>query len=156
MAGVIPTRELLTKRLGGGDIGCVLCGAEVETIMHLFKDCHCIRAMAFGSNWGCNLNFWSPSNIEEWILCGLDRRSSGGTERRGSWNPGVFFGSLLYSLWKFRNDSIFTFSSSLKKAIFGFNLLVDEFQAFEDSGGHNNTLPSPRPASLWSSPPPVG
>lgn len=69
LVGVITTREVLAKRFGSGEESCVLCGAEVKSCIHLFKESQGIRASAFGSNWGCVFYFWSPSSVEDWILC---------------------------------------------------------------------------------------
>lgn len=71
MASVIQTKELPTKSFGSREVGCVLCGADVESSLHLFKDCHCIRDLAFETRWGSKLDLWSPSSIEEWIIYGL-------------------------------------------------------------------------------------
>lgn len=50
MAGVIPTKELLARRLGSRETECVLCGEDIESSLHLFKNCQCIRALAIGSS----------------------------------------------------------------------------------------------------------
>lgn len=52
-AEVLPSKELISGRVGSGDRSCAICGADVETYFQLFKECHGIRAIAFASTWGC-------------------------------------------------------------------------------------------------------
>lgn len=67
MAGVLPTREILAERIGIRDRSCVICGEEIETSFHLFKDCQGIRVLAFASKWGCLLENWAAANVGEII-----------------------------------------------------------------------------------------
>lgn len=56
LAGSIPTREVLSRRFDIGDTCCVLYGVVAKSCLHLFKECNGIRALAFGSKWGCTLD----------------------------------------------------------------------------------------------------
>lgn len=47
MAGVLSTKDVVVQRIGGGDLTCRTCGAEI--LFHLFKECHGARSLAFGS-----------------------------------------------------------------------------------------------------------
>lgn len=39
MAGVLPTKEILSQRIGSIDGSCVICGQHAESLLHLFKEC---------------------------------------------------------------------------------------------------------------------
>lgn len=47
---VLPTREEIVRRTGVGYASCAVCGAEEETLFHVFKECPGARSLAFGSN----------------------------------------------------------------------------------------------------------
>lgn len=49
LADVIPTRESLNWHFDVGDVFYCRCGAEIESVMHLFKKCSNFRAFAFAS-----------------------------------------------------------------------------------------------------------
>lgn len=69
--GVIPTKSVLGWRLGSNDLACILCGLENETLVHLFKDCHISRVVAFAGKWGYQLDSLEGDlmeNILSWIL----------------------------------------------------------------------------------------
>lgn len=67
LADVIPTREVLNKRLDIGDISCPICGTDYESAIHLFKYCTGIRALAFASNWGSIIDLWRVSSVEDLV-----------------------------------------------------------------------------------------
>ena len=70
LANVLPTRKLISQRIGIGDQYCTLCGGEEESAWHLFFLCPVSRLIAFGSHWGCLLDAWSINSIEELVdLC---------------------------------------------------------------------------------------
>lgn len=52
LANALPTRELLGRRLGLIDTSCLVCGNEMESSFHLFKECPRVRVIAFASRWG--------------------------------------------------------------------------------------------------------
>lgn len=49
LADVIPTRERLNHVFNVGDMSCGLSGANVENLMHIFKECPCFRVFSFAS-----------------------------------------------------------------------------------------------------------
>lgn len=73
MAGTIPTKEVVAKRIGGEDMTCGICGAEEESLFHIFKECHGARSLAFESKWGFTLDKWKVSNISEMIMSCVHR-----------------------------------------------------------------------------------
>lgn len=72
MANVIPTREIL----------CPICGAERETLFHLFKECQRARMIAFTSVWRFQLESWEGCKHYRYfdLLC-LPGGETGGGER---------------------------------------------------------------------------
>lgn len=72
MAGVIPTRELLSDKIGSQERSCAICGKEVESAFHSFKECQGIRVLAFANKWGCRLDKWTASSMEEIIQMCID------------------------------------------------------------------------------------
>lgn len=52
MAEVVPTREVMVRKTGFGDLNCPICNAEVESLFHLFKEGQGVKAIAFASLWG--------------------------------------------------------------------------------------------------------
>lgn len=55
LANVIPTREVLLQRVGGGDRS-LFCDGEMESLIHIFKECHYIWSLAFASFWGLKID----------------------------------------------------------------------------------------------------
>lgn len=51
MTRVIPTKGVVAQRLGGSGMSYGICRSEVESLFHLFKDCHSARLLAFESKW---------------------------------------------------------------------------------------------------------
>lgn len=64
-AGVIPTKEVMVRRSGSGDLQCLICGAEVETLFHIFKECQGVKAIDFASIWGFKIDCWDVNNITD-------------------------------------------------------------------------------------------
>lgn len=67
MAEVISIRESVAQSILIDDRSCVICGAKVESYFHLLKECQCVRTLAFASKWGCALENWRASFMEELI-----------------------------------------------------------------------------------------
>lgn len=63
MAGVLPSKEIISERVGS----CAICSATMESYFHLFKECQRIRVLAFASDWGCLVDNWPANNVEELI-----------------------------------------------------------------------------------------
>ncbi|KAF3449871.1 hypothetical protein FNV43_RR05950 [Rhamnella rubrinervis] len=57
LANTLPTRDVVVTRTWKGDNTCQFCGAEVESSLHIFKKCQLRRILAFGSRWGCRIDF---------------------------------------------------------------------------------------------------
>jgi hypothetical protein len=51
-AGLLPTKESLSRFATSFDYICVLCDHSCESDVHLFWDCPMARALWFGSRWG--------------------------------------------------------------------------------------------------------
>lgn len=94
-ANVIPTREITVRMTGIGDLHCPIYGAEVETLLHLFRDCQGIKAIAFASNWGFKVEEWAVNSISDILAFCLNPSTGSGGDRDERWNA-IFFSSLLY------------------------------------------------------------
>lgn len=122
---VIPTNEIINRKTEKGVSNCAVCGAECETLFHLFKECPGTRALAFACRWGFRLEEWNVNSVREIInycinpvACqdGLDIESIS-----------VFLASLLYYVWSFRNKSIHSGDMEFSKKDFLLNNGVEEF-----------------------------
>lgn len=115
LAGVIPPR----------DIACPICNAEVETLFHLFKECQGVKAIAFASAWGFRIEGWEVENIVDIIShCIHPRFSSVGIFGK-DWHS-VFFSSLLYCCWLYRNKVVHEKDPALHGMVVMFNRIVSE------------------------------
>lgn len=65
LAGVLLSREAITDRIGHGENQCAICGAAMETYLHLFKECHGVRALAFASQWRFHLDYMEATNYQD-------------------------------------------------------------------------------------------
>lgn len=52
MVNVLPSRNLLSSRMGLQDFSCQTCGGEMEDYLHIFKECQLAKILAFASRWG--------------------------------------------------------------------------------------------------------
>lgn len=52
---VIPIRDALDRRISGIDVCCPICGDELETRLHLFKDCAVVKVLVFACKWNFRL-----------------------------------------------------------------------------------------------------
>lgn len=57
LVGALPTREVLGQRLQIVEHYYVLCIAETDSSLHIFKECPVVRALAFASKWGYRIDF---------------------------------------------------------------------------------------------------
>lgn len=48
---MILTREALAQRINGIDVCCPICRDDLETNIHLFKECVFVKVLAFASKW---------------------------------------------------------------------------------------------------------
>ena len=126
LAGTIPTSKVIHQRTGKGERCCVLCGFEHESYLHVFKDCHAIRSIAFRSKWGCKLDAMEAQYIQSLVkLCVLPKREvqDGLTSKFIS----IFLACLFYSIWNFKNEKIFENKKHITQVIANFEMSVDEF-----------------------------
>nr|XP_048330864.1 uncharacterized protein LOC125422764 [Ziziphus jujuba var. spinosa] len=91
LSNVIPTRDLIFTRIGKGDRNCVWCEDKEETLLHISKDCHFIRRLAFASNWGCRLENWNVSNTKELVEMCINPITAGGCQAFNNDQAGIAF-----------------------------------------------------------------
>lgn len=59
---MLPTKEAIFKKIHKGDANCSICGHVEETLLHAFYNCPNIQDLAFGNQWGINLEKWGVTN----------------------------------------------------------------------------------------------
>lgn len=123
LADVIPTRDKLNMHFDVGESSCCLCGAKIENVLHLFKECPCFRALAFSSK----IDLWSYSTVQELVDSCLYPPATvciGVMDR----NLVMFFVvCLMFSCWKMRNESLFRGKVSILEVASLLNHSVDDF-----------------------------
>lgn len=77
-------------------------------MLHIFKDCHFIRRLAFASKWGCGLENWQMSNIKELVEMCINPFVVGGSQGKDKRAFTIFLSTLLYFTWFCRNEKIFS------------------------------------------------
>lgn len=108
LVNVIPTKEMLMKGFNLHETCCSLYGVDVESSLHIFKECNVVRAFAFSCKWGCRIDYWKATTIHQWIEIGLNPTNSFLEERMGEEFFVTFMGCFLLEFWKFRNANLFT------------------------------------------------
>lgn len=67
---ILPTKDVLSRRIGIGDSSCIVCGTDLEMAIHLFRDCAGFRALTFACKWGCKVENWLYASVQELVeLC---------------------------------------------------------------------------------------
>lgn len=160
LANAIPTREMTVNRLGNGEIGCPLCGAEVETAFHLFKLCPWIRVIAFGSKWGCYLDLWEVDNIQDLIHGSINPTEIPCFKNMEPHFVTILLSSLFYVVWRSRNLLIHQYGWNVDEAIKNFECQVLDFavSGTTDAEGYMDpfmVLDPPNLIERWI-PPPYG
>lgn len=92
---------------------CPICNEEVETLFHYFRDCWQSRNL-----WCClrirNKNdFFRTQNWENWIEQNLKQQSHR-DEESAAWH--IYFGVVLDTIWRNRNDWVISRKQSLTQA----------------------------------------
>lgn len=127
LADVIPTWERLNRHFNVGDTSCGLCGAEVENIMHLFKEYLCFLALAFASNWEGKVDSWPYSSLHELEDLCMKTPVTAGFRVWENDSILVLVACLLFCFWNLRNESCFRCKVSVLEAACLLNLTIDEF-----------------------------
>lgn len=139
----------MANRIGKGDRNCVWCEDNEEKDLHIFKNCHFIRRFAFAIKWGCRLDHWVVNDVKELVALCIDPRMEVCGQNLDKNSLSIFLSSLLYFVWKYRNDMIFTNLNLNQDFVLCFNQMVDEFLFL-------NRLISEHPEKtkeFWSTPP---
>lgn len=67
---------VVTNRIGWGDRACSLCGHCEEDVIHLFKECHVSRALAFASKWNLHTSSLTGGSSLEMVRNLLSKNNS--------------------------------------------------------------------------------
>ena len=155
LAKVIPTRDQIHNRTHSGDIFCVFCDAEVETSLHLFSQCHFIRALAFGSQWSCKLDNISFVNVHQLVEFCLDPVKGYKSTHVEKSDLSAFLACLFYFTWSARNDTIYRAGRSFLEEVNKFNIFAGDYcQDLSKSSGSSIVPTDPSPVEEWKAPPP--
>lgn len=103
-----------------------MCGEEIETSLHLFNKCHGIKVMAFTSRWGCLLDNWNATSIEEIINWCIDPNSRPSMQESEEELVTVFLCTLLYCFWNYRNTVMFGKPEAMDCLVQKFSSMVEE------------------------------
>ncbi|KAL6186127.1 hypothetical protein ACLB2K_042248 [Fragaria x ananassa] len=138
---VIPTRAALSRRLFIPDVRCIFCGNEVETGLHLFRDCPVVQS--FWKHNPLHLRSYSypGSTLAVWVFLVMDNLSMQQLE-------GFFMA--LWTVWIERNNMIWRGGSCNPS-----NMSVWAMQLLEEYK-KVHTKPSvkmKRPRAKWCCPP---
>lgn len=121
------------KRLDLRKVECPSCGLEVEIDLHVFKECHTIRAIAFASKWGVCLDRIPISNMEEWMEFCMNPPGKYKIDRQFAV---IFFATLMYCSWEHRNKVMHNGDTIFERVVIRFNNLVEEFLEVGKDSNH--------------------
>ncbi|GJY78355.1 RNA-directed DNA polymerase, eukaryota, reverse transcriptase zinc-binding domain protein [Tanacetum coccineum] len=119
----LPTRiNLDRKGIDVDSLLCLICHEDVETVNHIFFNCEMAKDL-----WALLARWWELDipfckNFSEWLTW-LD--SSSLTNKARLFFDGVV-GTLLWSIWSFRNKTVFT-NSPPKKNVLWDNIVMQAF-----------------------------
>ena len=153
LAEVIPTRQLIFQRVNKGDYCCVLCGFEVESSLHIFKECHVVRLLDFARKWGCKMNFLNIYELEQLIeLCISPSKNDFIQGETSEWFT-TFLASLFYNIWRCRSKVLFEGKFQISHEISFFENSVEEFSSSILNGINSTAGPSyVTERNLWEPP----
>ena len=69
---ILPTREVLARRIESQDTCCILCNEPLESVVHLFFKCPVARAILFGCRWSIRADCLNEHCLEDILKVVLD------------------------------------------------------------------------------------
>ena len=96
----LPTFDKLKERGIPVAGTCVMCNDIEESVVHLFLDCNCARAIWHGSNLGLRTSNMDYTSVEQWLSQRIV--SSSNLEQDRLWFLQTIF-TTLRSIWNHRN-----------------------------------------------------
>ncbi|XP_060969883.1 uncharacterized protein LOC133037085 [Cannabis sativa] len=136
---ILPCGQKLHDVLGSASC-CVLCGAEEDSLLHLFLHCGVARHCWLGSPWGIRsdlLSFSSPLEMVHWFF------DPGISEPDSSFNSSLFLWFALFLcgvLWQARNKAFHEGIPACPSAIL---IQVQRLVAGAGESGLGNTVQPP-------------
>nr|XP_048327574.1 uncharacterized protein LOC125421847 [Ziziphus jujuba var. spinosa] len=116
--------------------------------MTAFKECPSTRRLAFASKWGCKLDIWTVSSIEDLVDFCINPKPDMCFQNTISKEITIFLASLIYFAWKCRNESLFSGPGSPHEEVSHFNHVVEDFMTFSEASFDAAT----RPEEFWRPP----
>lgn len=133
LSGAIPTKAMLVDRIGHRDLSCAICRIEIESYLHLFKECHGVRAIAFASKSEIKLDSWEVTNLQE--LMDVSPPDDCVGYMGVSMNlMTILLSSMWYCYWNFCNSLVHSSGDRLENVVFLFDCMVGQICEF-DTGG---------------------
>lgn len=128
---ILPTKDIIDKRIIRIDVECSVCGEGRETLNHLFKECYFARLVAFGSKWGIRLEEWNNRSVQEILEDSMSGWSGSVGYPKQKFGT-VIIGSLFVCLWKHRNQMVYGRGQKIEDVVAGFERAVEEFKDLYD------------------------
>uniref|UniRef100_A0A2N9GNN9 Reverse transcriptase domain-containing protein n=1 Tax=Fagus sylvatica TaxID=28930 RepID=A0A2N9GNN9_FAGSY len=148
-ANVLPTKDLLAKRVGNMDTLCNLCNEEVETCSHLFFKCNVARAIWYGCKWSLRSDEINVNRNEEIVKIVIDPPWKLPKESREQVSLQMII--TLEAIWNLRNQITHNGGEiNLISTIKGIEARVQEFLLSQELPPQHIHMD----VTKWSTPPP--
>lgn len=121
-SNIIPVNMVVANKIRRGDRKCSLCGSQEMDILHLFRDYHVSRALAFASKWSLQTSTLIEDSPQDFVKHVLS--SSGGNYGFLDVLVKVCF---LYYVWMLRNGVVYGGIWDFESDLFKFESMVEEF-----------------------------
>ena len=95
----LKTKEELSKRHIPISIGCERCGAPIEDIIHVLRDCQCLKRVWLRLVPARNHLYFFQSTLRDWIIANLQNKWK--IASPSTWE--CIFGVAIWRLWFWRN-----------------------------------------------------
>ena len=102
-AGLLPTKDTLTRFVTSLDPICVLCDQECEDAIHLFWDCPMAKALWFGCRWSIRTDQFPITNATQLVIMLMSPPDEWGIKSEDK-DGFILIGSLILDqIWKCKN-----------------------------------------------------
>lgn len=74
--GILPTKAKLNSIFHSNDLNCCLRDSSVESVDHIFINCHFVHQAWFISSWNFRMDNFVDMRIKDWIFLIFDSSNS--------------------------------------------------------------------------------
>lgn len=101
---ILTNQERSRRHISAPDT-CPICKREVESLLHVFRDCDHVRSLwiNLSPSLSAGTIFFSISNVREWLVDNILK----GTMLKQEIRWDLLFGNLCWFIWKRRNNLVF-------------------------------------------------